>query len=77
MEAEELKPQILATIDDLNQYLNGNITALGLIDTMKDTINYIEDYAMTIRENKDFDLRKYLAENKLIKENISSHKDEK
>ena len=52
MEAEELKPQILATIDDLNQYLLGNVTALGLIDTMKDTINYIEDYAMTIRENK-------------------------
>ena len=68
MEAEELKPQILATIDDLNQYLNGNVTALGLIDTMKDTINYIEDYAMTIRENKDFDLRKYLAENRLLKE---------
>ena len=77
MEAEELKPQILATIDSLNQYLNGNVTALGLIDTMKDTINYIEDYAMTIRENKDFDLRKYLAENKLIKENISSHKGKK
>ena len=68
MEAEELKPQILATIDGLNQYLNGNVTALGLIDIMKDTINYIEDYAMTIRENKDFDLRKYLAEGKLLKE---------
>ena len=52
MEAEELKPQILATIDDLNQYLNGNVTALGLIDTMKDTINDVEAYAMTIRENK-------------------------
>jgi hypothetical protein len=24
----------------------------------------------------NFDLRKYLAENKLLKENISSHKDE-
>ena len=68
MEAEELKPQILATIDGLNQYLNGNVTALGLIDTLKDTINYIEDYAMTIRENKDFDLKKYLAENRLLKE---------
>jgi len=68
MEAEELKPQILATIDDLNQYLNGNVTALGLINTMKDTINDVEAYAMTIRENKDFDLRKYLAENKLLKE---------
>ena len=52
MEAEELKPQILATIDDLNQYLLGNVTALGLIGTMEDTINFIKDYAMTIRENK-------------------------
>ena len=68
MEAEELKPQILATIDGLNQYLNGNVTALGLINTMKDTINDVEAYALTIRENKDFDLRKYLAENRLLKE---------
>ena len=52
MEAEKLKPQILATIDDLNQYLLGNVTALGLIGTMEDTINFIKDYAMTIRENK-------------------------
>ena len=52
MEAEKLKPQILAAIDDLNQYLLGNVNALGLIDTLKDTINYVEDYAMTIRENK-------------------------
>ena len=52
MEDYELKSQILAAIDDLNQYLNGNVTGLGLIDTLKDTINYVEDYAMTIRENK-------------------------
>ena len=52
MEAEELKPQILAAIDDLNQYLNGNVTALGLIETLEDTINDVEAYAMTIRENK-------------------------
>ena len=70
MEDYELKSQILAAVDDLNQYLNGNVTGLGLIDTLKDTINYVEDYAMTIRESKDFDLRKYLAENKLLKENI-------
>ena len=68
MEAEELKPQILAAIDDLNQYLLGNVTGLGLIDTLKDTINDVEAYALTIRENKDFDLRKYLAEGKLLKE---------
>ena len=71
MEAEELKPQILATIDDLNQYLLGNVTGLGLINTLKDTINDVEAYALTIRENKtigNFDLRKYLAENKLLKE---------
>ena len=52
MEAEELKPQILAAIDDLNQYLLGNVTGLGLIETLEDTINFIKDYAMTIRENK-------------------------
>ena len=52
MEAEELKPQILAAIDDLNQYLLGNVTGLGLINTLKDTINDVEAYALTIRENK-------------------------
>jgi hypothetical protein len=69
MEDYELKSQILAAIDDLNQYLLGNVNALGLIDTLKDTINDVEAYAMTIRESKDFDLRKYLAESKLLKEN--------
>ena len=68
MEAKELKPQILAAIDDLNQYLLGKVTGLGLINTLKDTINDVEAYALTIRENKDFDLRKYLAENRLLKE---------
>ena len=52
MEAEELKPQILAAIDDLNQYLLGNVTGLGLINTLQDTINDVEVYATTIRENK-------------------------
>lgn len=52
MEAEELKPQILAAIDDLNQYLLGNVTGLGLIETLEDTIRDVKDYAMTIRENK-------------------------
>ena len=75
MEDYELKSQILAAVDDLNQYLNGNVTGLGLIDTLKDTINYVEDYAMTIRESKDFDLRKYLAENKLIKEELKDVED--
>jgi hypothetical protein len=52
MEAKELKPQILAAIDDLNQYLLGNVTGLGLIETLEDTIRDVKDYAMTIRENK-------------------------
>ena len=75
MEAEELKPQILAAIDDLNQYLLGNVNALGLIDTLKDTINAVDDYATTIRESKDFDLKKYLAENKLLKEELRDVED--
>jgi hypothetical protein len=75
MEAKELKPQILAAIDDLNQYLLGNVNALGLIDTLKDTINAVDDYATTIRESKDFDLKKYLAENKLLKEELRDVED--
>tara|TARA_B000000557_G_C20669401_1_gene398171 strand:+ start:326 stop:820 length:495 start_codon:yes stop_codon:yes gene_type:complete len=71
MEAEELKTSILSTIDDLNQYLQGRVTSLGLINKLKETIDDVEAYAMTIRENKkmnDFDLKKYLADNRLLKE---------
>jgi hypothetical protein len=52
MEAEDLKTSILSTIDDLNQYLQGKATALDIINAMKGTINDVDDYATTIRENK-------------------------
>ena len=33
---------IKATIDDLNQYLNGNVTGPGLIETLQETIKYLQ-----------------------------------
>ena len=56
---------IQATIDDLNQYLQGNVTAEGLIDTLQDTLNFLKD-SEGINRNQinDFDL----AEGKLLKE---------
>ncbi len=30
--------EVQATIDDLNQYLEGNVTAEGLVDTLQDMI---------------------------------------
>lgn len=33
---------IKATIDDLNQYLNGNVTSSGLIETLQETIEYLQ-----------------------------------
>ena len=35
----EIKTEILATIDELNQYLNGNITKTSLQITLDDLIN--------------------------------------
>jgi hypothetical protein len=32
------KPDVQATIDDLNQYLEGNVTAKGLQDTLQDLL---------------------------------------
>ena len=61
-----MEASIQATIDDLNQYLQGNVTAQGLIITLEDMIEFIKD-SEGISENKDFDLKKYLAENKLTK----------
>jgi hypothetical protein len=46
-----MRTQILATIDDLNQYLQGNVTAMGLMDTLQDTINFLKD-SEGISENK-------------------------
>ena len=34
-----MRTEILATIDDLNQYLNGNVTKEGLADTLKELLN--------------------------------------
>ena len=62
-----MSASIKATIDDLNQYLQGNVTAQGLIITLEDLLNFLKD-SEGISENKEFDLKKYLAENKLLKE---------
>jgi hypothetical protein len=35
----EIRTEVLATIDDLNQYLNGNVTKTGLQITLNDLIN--------------------------------------
>jgi|TARA_R100001163_G_C4922852_1_gene102287 hypothetical protein len=34
-----MRTEILATIDDLNQYLNGYVTDEGLADTLKELLN--------------------------------------
>jgi hypothetical protein len=36
---EEVKTEIIATIDDLNQYLNGYVTKYGLKETLQNLIN--------------------------------------
>ena len=62
--------EVQATIDDLNQYLEGNVTAEGLVDTLQDMIKFLNQF---IFENKtdNFDLKKYLAEGRLLKEEMS------
>ena len=68
---QSLKAQeVQATIDDLNQYLEGNVTAEGLVDTLQDMIKFLNQF---IFENKtdNFDLKKYLAEGRLLKEEMS------
>mgnify|MGYP001221871869 CR=1 FL=1 len=61
-----MEASIKATIDDLNQYLQGNVTAQGLIITLEDLLNFIKD-SEGISENKEFDYKKYISENKLTK----------
>jgi hypothetical protein len=34
-----IRTEVLATIDDLNQYLNGNVTKTGLQITLSELIN--------------------------------------
>ena len=36
---KEIKYQILTTIDELNQYLNGYVTDEALTDTLKELLN--------------------------------------
>ena len=62
--------EVQATIDDLNQYLEGNVTAEGLVDTLQDMIKFLNQF---IFENKtdNFDLKKYLAEGRLLKEELT------
>ena len=35
---KEIKGDVLATIDELNQFLNGNVTAVGLKDALENMI---------------------------------------
>ena len=59
-----------ATIDNLNQYLQDNIGADDLVDSLQDMIKFLNQF---IFENKtdNFDLKKYLAEGRLLKEEMS------
>ncbi len=45
---------IKATIDDLNQYLQGNVTAQGLVDTLEELLNFLKD-SEGISENKNME----------------------
>ncbi len=59
--------RVQATIDNLNQYLQDNIGADDLVDSLQDMIKFLNQF---IFENKtdNFDLKKYLAEGKLFEE---------
>jgi hypothetical protein len=37
-----MRTEIIATIDDLNQYLNGYVTDEGLIDTIKELLRKLK-----------------------------------
>ena len=60
-----------ATIDNLNQYLQDNIGADDLVDSLQDMIKFLNQF---IFENKtdNFDLKKYLAEGKLFEEDYKN-----
>ena len=45
--------EILALIDDLNQYLNGNVTKLGLLESIKE---------LQVKIAKEFELNKAIKE---------------
>ena len=37
-----MRTEILATIDELNQYLNGNVTDEALVDALKELLRKLE-----------------------------------
>ncbi len=37
-----MRTEILATIDELNQYLNGNVTDEALVDAVKELLRKLE-----------------------------------
>ena len=43
-----LNIEVLSTIDDLNQYLNGNVTKEGLENTLKSLLNKLEKIEKSI-----------------------------
>ena len=43
-----LNIEVLSTIDDLNQYLNGNVTKEGLENTLKSLLNQLEKIEKSI-----------------------------
>ena len=43
--------EILALIDDLNQYLNGNVTKLGLLESIKELQNKLNTKKQTYYNN--------------------------
>ncbi len=60
-------------MNNLNQYLQGNVTAMGVIITLEDMVEFLKD-SEGISENKEFDFKKYLAEGKLLKERKKIYK---
>ena len=39
-----LKAEVISTIDDLNQYMNGNVTNEGIVESLKQLQNNIKNY---------------------------------
>ena len=35
------RKEVLALIDECNQYLNGNVTEIGLMEALSDTLNKV------------------------------------
>ena len=51
---------ILALIDDLNQYLNGNLTILGLSESIKELQNKLQEAMKELQESVDKQIKKAL-----------------